>query len=299
MGNLFQCLITLFTKILPYVLSKSTFFNFQPAEHTSCDAAQAIADFPGCKCSFSSPVHQDPKSFSTGWFSILSCPSLHWYSRLPWPGCKNLHLALLNFMSFTWAHTLNLSLPKLVWKCPSGVVDGRSRVCTNNYTVCTAQAHCLPFIFLFLKAWFVCWMSSEPISYFLHVLTSFPYKTNVKKKPKRYFVYSNIRPFMWKLFRSCDLSFSNHLWERCSRCPPGCLQPLGFPIWPTIFPVADGDQMFEELNSVGQLNSSMRVFRAQLREKHTTIVPMKAGVRTGGLITLFLPMPKFVCQHPD
>lgn len=49
----------LFTKILPYVQSKYTFFNFEPAGHTSCDAAQAMADFLGCKCSFSSPVHQD------------------------------------------------------------------------------------------------------------------------------------------------------------------------------------------------------------------------------------------------
>lgn len=46
-------------KIFPYVQSKSTFFNFQPAGHTSCDVAQAIADFLGCKCSFLSPFHQD------------------------------------------------------------------------------------------------------------------------------------------------------------------------------------------------------------------------------------------------
>ena len=70
-----------------------------------------------------------PKSFSSGLLSICSLPSLYLYLELPWPRCRTLHLALLNFMRFTQAHLSSLSrslwmafLPSSVWTTPHNLV---------------------------------------------------------------------------------------------------------------------------------------------------------------------------------
>jgi len=50
-----------------------------------------------CRFIFNCSSTNIPKSFSTGLCSIHSSSSLYWYQCLPWPMCRNLHLALLNF----------------------------------------------------------------------------------------------------------------------------------------------------------------------------------------------------------
>lgn len=45
-----------------------------------------------------------PKSFSAELHSIHLSVSLYWCLELPWPMQRTLHLALLNFMKFAWAH---------------------------------------------------------------------------------------------------------------------------------------------------------------------------------------------------
>jgi len=82
------------------------------------------------------------KSFSTGLPPIHSSPILYWYWGPIWPRCKTLHLALLNFIRFPWAHFLTLS------KFPSfkqrvEVWGGEER---NEYgwNFCFALSHPLP-----------------------------------------------------------------------------------------------------------------------------------------------------------
>ena len=57
-----------------------------------------------------------PKFFSAGLLSRSSSPSLQTYLRLPQPKCKTLHFALLNLLSFMWAHLYNLS--RSLWMHP-------------------------------------------------------------------------------------------------------------------------------------------------------------------------------------
>jgi len=49
------------------------------------------------------------KSFSSELLSINSLPSLYLCLGLPWPMCRTLHVAQLNFLMFAWAHVSGLS----------------------------------------------------------------------------------------------------------------------------------------------------------------------------------------------
>ncbi|KAK4831169.1 hypothetical protein QYF61_015639 [Mycteria americana] len=62
-----------------------------------------------------------PKSFSSGLLSIHSLPSLYLCLGLPRPMCRTLHLALLNFMRFTWSHSSSLSRSLWMASFPSSV----------------------------------------------------------------------------------------------------------------------------------------------------------------------------------
>jgi len=59
------------------------------------------------------------RAFSAGLFSMSSSPSLYSYLGLPQLECKTLHLALLNFITFSCAHFLGVSrslwMKKVLW----------------------------------------------------------------------------------------------------------------------------------------------------------------------------------------
>ena len=59
--------------------------------------------------------------YSSGLLSIPSHPRLYWYQGLPQPGCRTLHLALLNLRRFTWAHLSSLSRSLWIASHPSGM----------------------------------------------------------------------------------------------------------------------------------------------------------------------------------
>ena len=59
-----------------------------------------------------------PRSFSAG---LLSIPSLYCYWGLPQARCRTLHLVLLNFVRFLWAHSSSLSRALSMASLPSRV----------------------------------------------------------------------------------------------------------------------------------------------------------------------------------
>ena len=59
---------------------------------------------------------RNPKTFSAGLLSVSSSPSVYLYLELPPPKCNSLHLALLNLISFSWAHFSSLS--RSLWMAP-------------------------------------------------------------------------------------------------------------------------------------------------------------------------------------
>jgi len=68
--------------------------------------------FLGCKHSltviFSFFILQHSQILATGLLSIQSFPSLYLCLWLTWLRCRTLHLAILNFLRFSWAHLLRL-----------------------------------------------------------------------------------------------------------------------------------------------------------------------------------------------
>lgn len=67
------------------------------------------AESTHCELIFSFSSTTTLRSFYTGLLSIQSSLSLYSRLGLPLPGCRMLHLALLNIMSLAWAHLSNLS----------------------------------------------------------------------------------------------------------------------------------------------------------------------------------------------
>lgn len=50
-----------------------------------------------------------PGTFFSGLLSIPSFLSTRWYQRVPWPSCRTLYLAWLNFMKFQWVYLSSLT----------------------------------------------------------------------------------------------------------------------------------------------------------------------------------------------
>jgi len=75
-----------------------------------------------CQVMFSFSSTNTPKSFSSWLLSIRSPSSLYLCLGLPQPMCRTFCLALLNFMSFAWAHLSSLSRSLWMASLPSSVL---------------------------------------------------------------------------------------------------------------------------------------------------------------------------------
>lgn len=93
--------------------------------HIAFDVAQDMVGLVACKytlpaciqamCSYWHPgflFTTIPGSF----FSIHPFLSMCWYQWVPWPSCRTLYLALLNFMKFPWAYLASLAIS--FWMTP-------------------------------------------------------------------------------------------------------------------------------------------------------------------------------------
>lgn len=118
----------------------------------------------------------------------------------------------------------------------------------------------------------------------LILLAFFPYKIK-KKIIKLHFIslYISIWSFLWELFRSCVIHhFQNIFKYDVVGAPQADCSHQDVPICPSILSIADMDQMFKELNSLGQVNSSWFQSPAQGEHHYLSI---KAGVRTDSIVS--------------
>lgn len=93
-----------------------------PAANTALDAVQDTSGFLGCKCTLPGHIElfiHNSLKFSSGLVLIHSLPSL--CLGLPWPCCRILHLALLNFMRVAQTQLSSLSRSCWMVSIPSSV----------------------------------------------------------------------------------------------------------------------------------------------------------------------------------
>lgn len=98
-----------------------------PASYTSLDAAQDVIGFLGCKHALLAHtqlfIHQYPPSPSVqGCSQSTHHPACIHVVELPQPRSRTRHLALLNFMRFTWTYLLSLSLSLWIASLPSSTL---------------------------------------------------------------------------------------------------------------------------------------------------------------------------------
>ena len=84
-----------------------------------------------------------PKSVLAGLLSFPLSTSLYWYRGFPWPGCRTLHLALLNIMRFTWAQFSSLSRSLWMTSYPSGVLTAPLILVSPANLLRVHLIHCL------------------------------------------------------------------------------------------------------------------------------------------------------------